>query len=245
MKCSAELPYGRIILHIDETIENLDHYHIVDELERYTGKCVKVKGSIFKEYGRESTPVDIARTRITSLESRTFCSPLPVEIQIEKRILAGNHVIGMIYDGWKLLRVMSDHLPENSIPDHIIVVTPRLIGTLERGDKRYHIRTVLHSMPSIISTSGIVEGPARPREYYLKNHESCNVPYMEYGDHRMSKAVISYALQTMMWRHTGKPFCAKKGCPLYNSHWQEELIDSQVEGRLCEEHRPKLYLSSG
>ncbi len=245
MRCSAEMPYGRIILHIDETIENLDHDYIANELEKYTGKDVKVKGGIFREYGRESTPEKIARTRIASLESRIFRSPLPVEIDVEKRMLAGKHVRGIIYDGWKLLHVMLDHLPVESIPDHNIVVTSRLIGTLEKGDNRYHIRTVLHSVPSVISTGGIVQGPARPRAYYMEDNEACNVPYMGYGDDRMSKAVTSYALQTIMWRHTGKPFCSKRGCPLYNSHWQEELIDSQVDGRLCEEHRPKLYLSSG
>ncbi len=244
MRSSVEIPFRQIILHIDETIEGLDANYIASGLHEITGINIIVKGDIFREYSRESTPEEIASTRIADVKSRVFCSPLPVETDIEKKILAGKNIRGIIYDGWKLSRMMLDHLPEKNSKDHMIAVTPRLVGTLEKGDARYHIRTVLNSTPSIISTDGIVEGPAKPRSYYTGNEDDCKVPYMRYGDERMSKAIISYALQTVMWRNTGVPFCSRRGCPLYNSHWQEELIDSQIEGRLCEEHRPKLYLSS-
>ncbi len=242
MSYSAEIPFRQIILHIDETIEGLDANYIASGLHEITGINIIVKGDIFREYSRESTPEEIASTRIADVKSRVFRSPLPVEIDIEKKILAGKNIRGIIYDGWKLSRMM--YLPEKNSKYHMIAVTPRLMGTLEKGDARYHIRAVLNSIPSIISTDGIVEGPARPRSYYIGNEGPCDVNYMRYGDERMSKAIISYALQTVMWRITGVPFCSRRGCPLYNSHWQEELIDSQVEGRLCEEHRPKLYLSS-
>ena len=35
----------------------------------------------------------------------------------------------------------------------------------------------------------------------------------------------------------GNPFCNNINCRLYNAHWQEELIYSQIQSRrLCDEH---------
>jgi len=45
-----------------------------------------------------------------------------------------------------------------------IVLTKRLFATFGE-DERLHIRASVYSYPSVISTSGIVEGPAKPKEY--------------------------------------------------------------------------------
>nr|AIE95992.1 hypothetical protein [uncultured marine thaumarchaeote AD1000_71_D06] len=49
-----------------------------------------------------------------------------------------------------------------------IVFTNRLICTYDTTDSRYHGRAVICSNPSIISTTGMIEAPARPREYYFE-----------------------------------------------------------------------------
>jgi len=48
-----------------------------------------------------------------------------------------------------------------------IIITKRLFATFDVVGKHIHLRSSLYSYPSIISLSGIVEAPAKPREYYL------------------------------------------------------------------------------
>lgn len=117
--------------------------------------------------------------------------------------------------------MMFDILPDDEHRHHVIVITDRLIATLEKGDIRYHVRAVINSHPSIISTGGIVEGPSKPKEHYLDMESGYDSEPMEYGDRRM----------------TGNPFCDEIGCPLFNSHWQEEVIKNQIRGTLCEKHK--------
>ncbi len=235
MSFSAELPFERIVLYVDEGIRESDTVFIVKDLERLTGREVSVKGGIFSENRGEHTAKEIAHTRLSDMNSRALKRPLSVEVALEEKILSGHNIRGIIYDGWRLLRVMFEHLPPEERTDNVIAVTDRLVATMERGENRYHIRTVLNSVPTIVSTSGIVEGPARAKEYYLKG--CTDEPYMTHEDYRMSEAVLSYILQTVMWRYTGDPFCTRKGCRLYNSHYQKDVIKSQVNGELCEEHR--------
>ena len=40
--------------------------------------------------------------------------------------------------------------------------------TYDATDSRYHGRAVICSNPAIISTTGMIEAPARPREYYFE-----------------------------------------------------------------------------
>nr|WP_320416723.1 DUF6775 family putative metallopeptidase [Candidatus Nitrosotenuis chungbukensis] len=39
--------------------------------------------------------------------------------------------------------------------------------TFDSGDYRYHGRALIGANPSIISTTGIIEAPAKPRQYYM------------------------------------------------------------------------------
>ena len=62
--------------------------------------------------------------------------------------------------------------------------------------------------------------------------------YLDYGDYRINFAAVGYALQSLFFFLTeGNPFCNDFNCRLYNAHWQEELIHSQIQNRrLCKEH---------
>jgi len=124
---------------------------------------------------------------------------------------------------------------------------------------RYHGRAVICSNPSIISTSGIVEAPAKPRQYYFDamkaksqgdDLESVKKKYenkfLEYHDKRTSKIIEGYMLQAVFYYLTGDPFCENLDCRLNNAHWQKDLLYSQLEfGKLCEKHQlalEKLHL---
>jgi hypothetical protein len=45
-------------------------------------------------------------------------------------------------------------------------------------------------------------------------------------------------MQAVFYSLTGDPLCEDKGCRLYNSHWQQELIFAQLTCtyELCERH---------
>ncbi|MCY3985874.1 MAG: hypothetical protein OXF23_02375 [Candidatus Dadabacteria bacterium] len=126
------------------------------------------------------------------------------------------------------------------------VITGRLLGTY--GSRRYHARVIISGFPSFISTSGLVEGPARPREYYFLKaefirsgrdlaelDEAFRGKFIDYGDERITKIAGVYVLQPLLYNFSGKEFCENSKCTLFNSHWQKEVLDIQYPGSLCAE----------
>lgn len=144
-----------------------------------------------------------------------------------------------------------------------IILTSRLFATPDeshpcaqgRGEqKRLHIRAAIFGFPSVISTSGIVEGPAKPKEYYLykqkyaqlgawereeaKIKQKLKGRFIDFQDKRMSEVLKGYIAQALFFYISGEPFCVNKSCRLYNAHWQEELITSQVKSaKFCPKHQ--------
>jgi len=147
-----------------------------------------------------------------------------------------------------------------------VILTPKLFATFDeplpcahgRGEqKRLHIRSAIFGFPSVISTSGIVEGPAKPKEYYLYKQKYAQLGiwdreeakikqkfkgrFIDYDDKRMNEVLKGYTAQSLFFYITGEPFCKQKICRLYNAHWQEELIDSQIKShKFCLKHKKTL-----
>lgn len=134
-----------------------------------------------------------------------------------------------------------------------IILTRKLFATPDMGN-RLHIRASIYGAPSVISTSGIVEGPAKPKEYYIYKQKYSQLGlweikeeelkrkfkgrFVEYQDRRLTGALKGYIAQALFFYLTGEPFCQKKNCRLYNAHWQEELIYAQIKvGRFCVRHK--------
>jgi hypothetical protein len=165
----------------------------------------------------------------------------------------------VIYDALWLQRVLYTSLAlracdELSDCDLHLVFTGRLFGTFER--RRYHARVFVGGQPSLISTSGLVEAPAKPREYYIKKAALISAGldpseldslfagrFLAWDDPLTTLAIRSYALQAIFYYFTGEEFCSNPSCCLFNSHWQEEVISAQVKGALCGECRSKLELA--
>jgi hypothetical protein len=153
-----------------------------------------------------------------------------------------------LYDGFVLQRIFAETIRAKEA-DHVhIIFTSLLTCTFGEEDWRYHGRTVICGTPSIISTTGIVEAPAKPREFYLAQFggkvdvgllkKRFADRFIDYSDDRMSGAAALYALQALFFFVTdGDPFCKDKSCKLYNAHWQEELIHLIEKGMLCSRHR--------
>jgi hypothetical protein len=76
----------------------------------------------------------------------------------------------ILYDGFMMQRLFETMINENeSNTDHVhIVFEDRLICTFSEEDLHYHARTIVGGNSSIIFTTGIVEAPAKPKEWYIK-----------------------------------------------------------------------------
>ena len=233
---------------------SVPHIEIVD-LARFIGKElgaeVEVRRSFFHHFKAE-------RNVLHALAScRIFNTFVPFEKHMpstEETDFEGTeaprHLV--LYDGFEIQNVYRDSIPPHEISQDQfhIVLTKRLACTYDHNDYRYHGRAVICSNPAIISTTGIIEAPAKPRDFYLKVREKIaqglNLDsikdeikdrFMEYNDPRLGMAVRIYAMQAIFYYLTGMPFCESRECLLYNAHWQEELIHSLEIGRLCNAHR--------
>ncbi len=194
---------------------------------------------------------DIYRGRV----ERAF---LRAEVEYELRRLKDreNKTYGILYDGVLIAGFLSRNISEseNNMSQLHVYVTNQLMGTFDDGDRRFHARYAVFSYPCIISTTGIVLAPARPREYYIAKQQLKNLAsdeisdtiikeqlkgrFIDYDDERINDVMKGILLQCIFYHIKGNPFCERRDCRLYNAHWQEELILSQTQqgSGLCPEH---------
>jgi hypothetical protein len=280
------LKFNNVHLYRNQAI-NLDFNVIVTELQKYFPKIlIDVRYPFLDQIDIELAE-SLVYNRISDIKKQ-FNEQLRINVQeiLDKNIayemnfprqLNFNGISNSItterqykelilYDGFMMQRLLGTMINESeSNTDHIhIVFEDRLLCTFSEEDWRYHVRTFVGGSPSIISTTDIVEGPAKPKEWYIKQMQSAiynidqdehnryqneemlslsNVEkYLDYGDYRINSAAIGYALQTLFFFITeGNPFCNDINCRLYNAHWQEELIQSQIQNKdLCNEHKALL-----
>jgi hypothetical protein len=250
---------------VDRIPESVDFYQEGDagdfKIEAF-GRYVKEKTGIpFRNRGNlyeglsgeeaEEAAGRLARIRVKDPAKKFFPgAPLQGEIDYEKRRIGdtGWRAFGVFYDGIRYQEIVSRLIPEDpESPRCSILFTHQLFGTRDSNDRRYHARASLYGFPSLISTTGIVEAPAKPREYYLKKQAGIPVEFLmqEYedrfvvrGDSRMTEILKGYAMQALFFHLLDEPFCGDRSCRLFNSHWQEELLHSQLGGRyeFCPRH---------
>jgi len=181
--------------------------------------------------------------------------PLFGEIDFEARFLGADRKkpAGVFYDGYALVSICSELIgPELASLEHChIILTNQLFGTWDEADCRYHARVAVFGYPAIVSTTGLVEAPAGPREYYLRRQlgeDEVSLArefagrFLDYDDPRTTEAIKGYLLQAVFHHATGEAFCADENCRLFNAHWQEQLIRAQLGERadLCPRHRRML-----
>ena len=254
-----------IILYDEGTAQELDIKEIAQYLTQKIGAVrVEVRGNPFgfnlpqdkvSDYAKK-----IASSKIQEMSQKILSGqePLYGEIEYEKRrILGKTRSFGILYDGFHLLRIFCEIMSREECRLEFVHIffTNRLFATWDDSDKRYHLRTSVYGIPSIISTTGLIEAPARPREFYLLKQQYERLgkdltelkdrfkgSFIDYEDKRLTAVAKGYAMQAVFYSLTGKPFCEDKGCSLYNAHWQEELIFAQLESgyELCQRHNELL-----
>jgi len=198
----------------------------------------------------------LAQARVRSVDHPVQDrEPLPGELDFERRFLTagGGKPAGLLYDGNRLVRVYAELIARDEwgLQHCHVYLTNQLLGTWDENDCRHHARVSIYSFPSVVSTSGLVEGPARPREFYLARalgvpgrslDRGSDTQYLEHGDPQLQEAIKGYLLQAVFYHVTGDPFCEDRECRLFNAHWQKDLIHAQLrEGAgLCAAHRKML-----
>ncbi len=175
--------------------------------------------------------------------------PLPMEIKFEeKRLSSCSCGKGVVYDAHFYSGLLRDRFFTFSIPwlkERPVFVTLDYIASFEENDKRYHLRYAIFNFPVVISLPGIVEAPAKPREFYI--YRSMGIPLDDetrkdhlWGleDPRFPRVLAGILLQAWFFYETGDPFCPDPHCSLFNAHWQKDLLAAQEDEPyiLCRKH---------
>lgn len=246
---------SKIFLYDEKSVPEIKIKKLSEFIQNTFSIDVEIRNNIFNGRGLD-TAKNLASCRVINTK-KPFeeYSPSIEEIEFEKQSFLDSSKIKNIimYDGFELQKLISNMMSEdeNSLDNFHIVFTNRLTCTYDFNDYRYHGRAVICSNPSIISTTGIIEAPAKPREYYMElisnMSQGLNVDslkkkfqgtYLEYHDERISKVVEGYVMQALFYYLTGEAFCEQEDCRLFNPHWQKDLLRSQIEiGKLCQKHQ--------
>lgn len=246
---------SKIFLYDEPAVSQIQLERLAAFLRETFSIPVETRNNILK-FSKKDTAVKIASCRIFNLiKPYEKHSPNTNEILFEESNIVDTSKTENIvmYDGFEMQKVLTELIPEEERSEDVFHVffTNKLTCTYDYNDYRYHGRALIGANPSIISTTGIIEAPAKPREYYLELmsnftqginleliKQKYKGTYLEYNDTRLSQIIEGYLLQAIFYYETGEAFCDKTECMLFNAHWQKDLIYSQLEnGKLCEHHQ--------
>ncbi len=243
---------SKIIIYNEPSVPEINIEKIKEFILKIFKIEIEIRENIFNDLDRKMGE-KIANTRIFNLK-KSFEKHIPTidEIFIElENIDMSNKQEMIMYDGFELNQIIRELITkvENTQKILHIVFTNKLTCTFDESDFKYHARALIGSNPTIISTTGIIEAPAKPRQYYMdlmtnfskESIEQIKKKYkgefLEYNDPRLSDIVQGYLLQAIFYYETGEMFCDNNQCRLFNAHWQKELLVSQIENKkLCKNH---------
>jgi len=243
------LKISKIILYDEPTVPEIQ----IEKIKKFIIDSFDIEVEIRKNFFQSTNEEifkKIATTRVFDLKKQ-FKKYVPTveDIQIEKENKdRSKEEIITLYDGFELQNIIREFIPINENTLHIIL-TNKLTGTFDDDDFRYHARAIIGSNPTIISTTGMVEAPAKPKQFYLdlmtnfseekieEIKEQYRGEFLEYHDSRLCEITEGYMLQAIIYYKTGEAFCDSKECRLFNAHWQKDLFYSQIENKkLCKKH---------
>lgn len=258
----------RIHLYADPSAKTLNLREEAEYLSLKLGlRGIDIRPEFLFHHLNQSTINEVAE-RLASIRVKdpgkpfSPSQPLYGEVEFEKGLILTplRRPLGILYDGLLLNSIYRSLLSkEEAGLNHLhIAFTNRLFATFDEGDHRYHARVILCGFPSLISTTGIVEAPAKPQEFYLALRtmpstaqqlvwedlkERFRGRYIDYDDERLTEVMKGYAMQAVFYHFLQEPFCESKSCRLYNAHLQEEVIAAQLaqrEREFCDRHNRML-----
>jgi len=245
-----------IHLYQEGNLEGLNIGELGQYLEEKTHIPFSIRGNVYERFSKkriEKVANELAGIRLKDPEKRFIERILfQAEVDYEKRRMRDPNwkIFGILYEGVLYQKVVSDLIFKKGMVFKrcIILFTNQLFGTWDRDDRRYHARVSLYGSPNLISVTGLVEAPAKPKAYYLKRQMGLPVEmlkeeyqdrFLDHGDLRMTEVLKGYAMQALFFHLFGDPFCEDPDCRLFNSHWQEEVLHSQTDGQyeFCQRHK--------
>jgi hypothetical protein len=254
--------------YLDRPDRSLEVKEILKSLSEL-GLNVKFKGDFFKSQGIsiEKIAVKLAVSRILNISRMGSLNVFSKksDVEYEKNTLESSKPMRLIrdlsnvYDGYELAQLLRAYVNK----EFHIIFTSRMFSTFE--GTRYHGRTIVVDFPlAIISTTGIVEAPAKPQEFYMSlgayykaKEAGYEVPeekdfindlkdkfadrFIDYEDPRLTQIIKGYSVQAIFYLLFGEAFCGDRDCILYNAHTQKDMIHAQIEsGQLCNRHKKYL-----
>ncbi len=222
----------------------------LDYLKNWGWENIYLKDCLYKRRGIRGE--ELARIRVVNPEDPLpNPSILPGEVRFEeKRIEDCACGKGNVYCGYRLTRFLAYSLDpqERRLSSMPVFITPDYVATWDSSDLRWHLRYAIFSIPTLVSLRGIVEAPARPREFYISRRmgvdtrrleEKMKDDFLTHEDRRLSRVLAGIILQAIFYFRIGNPFCEDRECSLFHAHWQRELLSSQDDNpyTLCPYHR--------
>lgn len=242
------------VLHIPEIVDYMKE-KVNSHVERRVDLLSKFKES--PHDALQDISFKLCSMRVRNIVSQTIdFKPLPGELHYEEKALCNpeKRITGVLYEGFELQQFYFNLIPEEERKSNFlhIIFTNQMFATWDKNDRRYHARVSIYAFPSLISATGLVEAPAKPREYYLKRQmgispeilrEEFTGRYLGYEDDRLTEVMKGYVMQAFFFHVTGNPFCEDKNCRLFNAHWQEEVIHAQLKtgNEFCKTHEEILF----
>ncbi|MEW6455774.1 MAG: DUF6775 family putative metallopeptidase [Acidobacteriota bacterium] len=246
-----------IILYDEKSCKEFNIEEIFQYLKRKTSKSIEKRPDFFDNIlsknfqSKKENMIDFLSKKMASLRVSNIerlheeTEPLLQEIRFEIKNIkeTSKKISGLLYEGFKLQSFFHELIPEKerNLNYLHVIFTNQLIVTWDYRDRRYHLRTSVYGFPSIISLTGIVEAPAKPREYYILKQALYNEDrmkelkerfkgrFIDYGDPAINEIVKGYVMQALFYYLLGNPFCKNRHCRLFNAHWQEEMIECQLK----------------
>ena len=245
---------AKIILYDEPSVPEIKLKNAVEFLSKIFPLQIEIKNNFFQnsdDYIFER----IAKTQIFDLKKKfTEHNPTTQEILNEKEMHHEQIENAALHEGFEFQKLVTESIPWNEDKKTLhVIFTDKIICTFDENTARYHARVWIGPNPAIISTTGIIEAPAKPKQYYYdlmtnvskkdinEIKEKYRGEFLEYHDIRISEIIEGILLQIIAHQETGEGFCDDINCRLFNAHWQKELLFSQVENKkICKKHK-KLF----
>ncbi len=243
---------SKIILYNEPTVPEIQLEQLTKFITEMFPVEIEIRNNFFTN-SNNSIFEKIASSKIFDLK-KPYEKHIPsnketISEQEEKDITQEDQIT--LYDGFEMQKIITEYISNEEDKTSVlhIVFTNKTTCTFDENDLRYHARALISSNPAIISTTGMIEAPAKPKEYYLdlmtasskeqigNIKEKYKGDFLGYHDIRISEITIGYTLQAIMYYETGEAFCEDKNCRLYNAHWQKDLFNSQLKNKkFCKKH---------
>ena len=161
---------SKIILYDEPTVPEIQLERLKKFLTETFPVEIETRENIFQGLSKDISE-KISGCRIFDLK-KPFKKHAPsiedLRIELENKDMSEREEM-TLYDGFEFHNAITELIPmnENKRDTLHIIFTNKLTCTFDESDFRYHARALIGTNPTIISTPGIIEVSAQPKQYYL------------------------------------------------------------------------------